>query len=150
MYLRELRQPVSELKGVGKSTFAAYTALGVKTWCDLLLHLPRAYEDRRVTVHLNKGYNGNPVNTIVEVISHTYIGRGRNKTLKVVIADETALKRKDDLTDNQNDKSKNKQNPLNSSNDSKIIIDNDNLSPIEQALVDTFGAKQIKVIDQNK
>ncbi|MBL7006980.1 MAG: ATP-dependent DNA helicase RecG [Spirochaetia bacterium] len=89
MYLRELRQPVSELKGVGKSTFAAYTALGIKTWCDLLLHLPRSYEDRRVKVPLRNGYSGKPVNTIVEVISHQYIGIGRNRTLKVIIADES-------------------------------------------------------------
>jgi len=89
MYLRELRQPVSELKGVGKSTFAAYTALGIKNWCDILLHLPRAYEDRRIKVPLSDGYNGTPVNTVVEVISHTYIGRGRNRTLKVIITDES-------------------------------------------------------------
>jgi len=89
MYLRELRQPVSELKGVGKSTFAAYTALGIKSYCELLLHIPRTYEDRRIRVPLSDGYNGSPVNTIIEVISHTYIGRGRNRTLKVVVADES-------------------------------------------------------------
>ncbi len=89
MYLRELRQPVSELKGVGKSIFASYTALGIKSWYDLLLHLPRAYEDRRIRNPLRAGYNGIPVNTVIDIISHAYIGRGRNRTLKVVIADES-------------------------------------------------------------
>lgn len=89
MYLRELQKPITELHGIGKSTFAAYAALGITTWSDLLLHFPRAYEDRTAVRPLSTGLGGEPVNTIVEVISHSFIGSGTRRTLKVIVADES-------------------------------------------------------------
>ncbi len=90
MYLRELQKPITELHGIGKSTFTAYAALGITTWSDLLLHFPRAYEDRTAVRPLSSGYGGEPVNTIVEVLSHSFIGSGPRRTLKVTVADESA------------------------------------------------------------
>ena len=90
MYLRELNQSVQELKGVGRSIAASYAALGIFSWSDLLLHFPRTYEDRNVPVPLIEALAGKTVNSIVTVLGHQYIGRQHNRTLKVLIRDESA------------------------------------------------------------
>jgi ATP-dependent DNA helicase RecG len=91
MYLRELQKPLSELYGVGRATAAAYAGLGLHVCSDLLLHFPRSYEDRLSTRTLAESRPGLPVNTVVEVTGHSFIGGGPRRTLKVTVTDGTAV-----------------------------------------------------------
>ncbi|NCB02043.1 MAG: ATP-dependent DNA helicase RecG [Spirochaetia bacterium] len=87
MYLRNLNTPVSTLAGVGKQIGEAYNNLGVKTFGDLLQLVPRDYEDRTSIMPLALVPDGSYANTIVEVVSHSYFGMNRKRTLKVIIKD---------------------------------------------------------------
>jgi len=87
MYVRQLTEPITTLKGIGKQIAASYANLGVTTLGDLLLLPPRTYEDRSRLVPLGKLTDGMYANTIVEVISHSYFGSGKKRTLKVVVKD---------------------------------------------------------------
>jgi len=90
MYLTELSTPVSHLKGVGPSTLADLKSLGVTMLRDLLLHLPRDYEDRSHRRPLQAAFEGLSVNTVAYVEGHEFFGFGKQKTLKVRIKDESA------------------------------------------------------------
>ncbi|MGD1831813.1 MAG: ATP-dependent DNA helicase RecG [Sphaerochaetaceae bacterium] len=87
MYLRNITTPVSSLKGVGKQLSQAYLNLGVQTCGDLLQLPPRAYEDRTKIIPLSTVKDGEFANTMVEVVSHSYFGHGKKRTLKVIIKD---------------------------------------------------------------
>ena len=90
MLLAELTGSVRRLRGVGPAIAAALERLDIVTVRDLLLHLPRGYENRKDSVSLAGGADGTPVNTVAEVIAHDYIGRPPRRTLKVYIRDESA------------------------------------------------------------
>lgn len=87
MFVREWNKPVASLKGVGKQLTTSYANLGVFSYSDLLLLAPRTYEDRTQILPLGELNKGGMANTMVEVISHTYFGQGRKRTLKVTVAD---------------------------------------------------------------
>jgi ATP-dependent DNA helicase RecG len=87
VYLRNITTSISSLKGVGKQLTEAYNNLGVKTFGDLLQLQPRGYEDRTKIFPLAHLSELSYANTIVEVISHSYFGYGKKRTLKVVIKD---------------------------------------------------------------
>lgn len=90
MLLPEADAPVASLPGVGPAGARALSAAGLDQVRDLLLHLPRDYIDLREKRPLAEGVDGDAVNTIVTVIGHEYIGRGRKRTLKIYVRDETA------------------------------------------------------------
>lgn len=90
MFLEELRQDISSIKGVGKVNTAYLRAMGINQEKDLLLHVPRAYEDRKNRHPLKEAFQGKAVNTIVRVIAHDYIGYGSKRSLKVWIEDESS------------------------------------------------------------
>ncbi|TVR30183.1 MAG: ATP-dependent DNA helicase RecG [Spirochaetaceae bacterium] len=90
MFLAELDQSVQKLKGVGPAAARAMNRLGIGTQRDLLLHLPRAYEDRVTPVTIAESLAGIACNTVAEVIAHDYIGAGPQKTLKVYVRDNSA------------------------------------------------------------
>ena len=90
MFLAELDQSVQKLKGVGPAAARAMNRLGIATQRDLLLHLPRAYEDRVTPVTIAESLAGIACNTVAEVIAHDYIGAGPQKTLKVYLRDSSA------------------------------------------------------------
>ncbi len=90
MFARELALPITRLKGIGEATAEAFRKVGVSTIADLLLYLPRDYQDRSLPVTLRQAAASTssdppPVNTVVTVTRHLYIGRGRNRTLKVIV-----------------------------------------------------------------
>ena len=87
MFIRELTEPVSTLKGVGRRLSDDYRNLGVCTFADLLLLAPRTYEDRSQLRPLDTIEPGEYANTIVEVRSHSYFGGRGKRTLKVTIED---------------------------------------------------------------
>ncbi|MCX7787242.1 MAG: ATP-dependent DNA helicase RecG [Spirochaetes bacterium] len=93
MYLEELTIPITKLQGIGPSLGKDLNRLGIHTIADLLLHLPRGYEDRSKLIPLisifsqgGKGF----VNTIACVEAHEYFWFGSQKTLKILIRDSTA------------------------------------------------------------
>lgn len=89
MFLRELTQDVTILKGTGPSTIRALANLGIRTVAELLLHLPRDYEDRTQLVPISRFSEGK-VYTAARVIGHDWFGFGRMRTLKIIIADESS------------------------------------------------------------
>lgn len=88
MLLGELNHSVTKLKGIGARTAEQLSGMGIVSVKDLLLHLPRDYEDRSREVPLS-GWETAPVNTVVEVLVHDFIGHGRRQTLKVYVRDAT-------------------------------------------------------------
>lgn len=87
MFLRELVAPLSELKGAGPVLVRKLERLGLFTAADLLLHIPRDYEDRSERRPLGE-FNRGPVNCRVTVLAHDWFGYGRMRTLKIWVQDE--------------------------------------------------------------
>jgi ATP-dependent DNA helicase RecG len=90
MFLGELRRVVGDLRGVGSATARRLERLGVKTVRDLLLHLPRGYEDRTEIVPLCRAHERDKACVVATVVTQSEFGRGRGRTLKVVVSDGTA------------------------------------------------------------
>jgi ATP-dependent DNA helicase RecG len=92
MFIRELKQSVTTLHGVGKSAANGYEALSIRTLSDLLLLAPRAWEDRSTVMPLGKireQPDGTYANTFVEVVSHSFFGgrKAGKRTLKIIVRD---------------------------------------------------------------
>jgi ATP-dependent DNA helicase RecG len=90
MFLRELGQSITVLKGAGSQVAARLARLGVYTIADLILFYPRDYDDRTGFVPLAHFARESRVRTVAEVVSHEWFGYGRMKTLKVRVRDESA------------------------------------------------------------
>jgi len=88
MYLRELNQSVTVLRGAGPQVEARLARLGIYSVADLLLHYPRDYDDRSVFVSLADSVKAGRAHTVVEVLSHEWFGYGRMRTLKILVRDE--------------------------------------------------------------
>jgi ATP-dependent DNA helicase RecG len=88
MFLRELTGPVSGLRGAGPAAVRALAGAGITNLASLLCYYPRTWEDRSRLTPI-RDFNRAPVNTIVRVIAHDWIGFGRMKTLKVHIEDDS-------------------------------------------------------------
>lgn len=86
MFLRELTQDVRILRGTGPATLRALDNLGIHTVADLLLHLPRDYEDKTKPVPFSRFAEGK-VYTTAQVLRHEWFGFGRMRTLKIIVAD---------------------------------------------------------------
>jgi len=90
VFLWELTQEASSLRGVGPAAAARLERLGVSTVCDLLLLLPRGYEDRTSVVPLAKAASSRKVAVVVDVGSVTEVGwaaRGRSRIPKAIVTD---------------------------------------------------------------
>jgi ATP-dependent DNA helicase RecG len=88
MYADELKQKVILLKGIGKETAKSLAKIDINNVSELLKYIPRAYENRK-DINTLSNYRLGPVNTVVEITDHDYLGFGVNKTLKVHLKDET-------------------------------------------------------------
>ena len=82
--------PVTSLRGVGPALAQRLARLGVRTVGDLLLLMPRGYEDRTAVVPLAQAHLAGRAAVSVEVLSRTQVGWGRGRTPKVVVTDGTA------------------------------------------------------------
>ena len=103
MFLRELKNPVTSIKGVGPAAANNLARLGITNVCALLCHYPRDWEDRSHTILL-KQWNSGPVCTEVKILAHDWIWSGSSatkfkknkgsfrspKTLKILVEDESA------------------------------------------------------------
>jgi ATP-dependent DNA helicase RecG len=99
VFLGELVQDVSTLRGVGPASAARLERVGVRTLCDLLLLLPRGYEDRSAVVPLAhvaaraataEAAAAEKVGVAAEVTSVVDLGWGRKRTLKAFVSDQSA------------------------------------------------------------
>ena len=87
MFLGELVQDVSSVRGVGPAMAARLARLGVSTVCDLLLLLPRSYEDRSAIVPLAQAAKIEKACVAATVVSVADLGWGRTRTLKAIVSD---------------------------------------------------------------
>jgi ATP-dependent DNA helicase RecG len=90
MFLRELGQSITVLKGAGVQVAAHMAKLGVYTVADLILYYPRDYDDRTHFIPLASFAREARVRSLVDVVSHEWFGYGRMRTLKVTVRDESA------------------------------------------------------------
>ena len=91
MFLAELGQRVTELRGVGPAMSAHLEKLGILTVRDLLLHLPRGFEDRTAPVPLALAAAAGVKSFVeVEVVSLDHVGRGWKATPRAVVSDGAA------------------------------------------------------------
>ncbi|MDR3302732.1 MAG: ATP-dependent DNA helicase RecG [Spirochaetaceae bacterium] len=90
MFLRELTASPDHLKGAGASTVKTLSLAGLTCIADLLSKYPRGWEDRSKNIPLAEFAKHDNVCTIIKIISHDWIGYGKNKTLKVHIQDDTS------------------------------------------------------------
>ena len=85
-----MMQDVSSLRGVGPAIAARLARLGVSTVRDLLLLLPRAYEDRSAIVPLAQAALVDKACVAATVVAVADLGWGRGRTLKATVTDESA------------------------------------------------------------
>ena len=88
MLLAELTQSVGTLHGIGTRTMQILEKMGIRAHRDLLFYLPRTYLDRTIQRPL-RDFAAGEVNTIATVRSHGYLGYGRTRTLKIIVADDS-------------------------------------------------------------
>ncbi len=88
-YLRNLKQSITTLSGVGPAATVSYQEIGIETYSDLLLLSPRSWEDRSEVRALGSIVDNEMANTLVEVVSHSYFGlrTGKKRTLKIIVRD---------------------------------------------------------------
>ena len=88
VFLRELRDPVTRLRGAGKTAAALLARMGVYTVADLLLHFPRDWDDRSSwTGFAEAARTGLRAHAKARVFAHEWFGYGRMKTLKLRVED---------------------------------------------------------------
>ncbi|MFP4407710.1 MAG: ATP-dependent DNA helicase RecG [Spirochaetaceae bacterium] len=83
------RAPITSVAGIGAARAQALSRLGVTTVGDLMLHLPREYEDRRRIVPIAEAAGTERAVIRATVVAHDYFGRKR--TLKVYVRDESGV-----------------------------------------------------------
>jgi ATP-dependent DNA helicase RecG len=89
VFLGELTQPVTTLRGIGPAVAARLDRLGILTIRDALLFLPRGYDDRTRLVPLAEAARHEKASVAATVVAVSDLGWGRTRTLKAVIADES-------------------------------------------------------------
>jgi ATP-dependent DNA helicase RecG len=90
MLLRECRQEIRSLRGVGPVVAGRLAKLGIQNYGQLLRHYPRSYQDRRHLDRLASAAALERANVLVEVRSRSWLGRGQPRVLKVVVSDGSA------------------------------------------------------------
>ncbi|HEY9595486.1 MAG TPA: ATP-dependent DNA helicase RecG [Spirochaetia bacterium] len=87
MTVGELTQDITSLRGIGPAMAERLSRLGVVTLADLLLFLPRGYEDRTAVVPLAQASRLEKACVAVTVAGVSDIGWGRKKTVKALVFD---------------------------------------------------------------
>lgn len=88
MNLSQLRSiSVASLTGVGPKAEEAYNSLGIKSIADLILFIPKGYQDRTGRICIGRQTPGGIwTNTVVKVLSKSRFGKGL-KSVKVLVQD---------------------------------------------------------------
>ncbi len=86
-----LRAPVSVIKGIGEGMAEKFERLGIQTVYDLLLHLPRRYDDYTKLQYIRR-LTPDQVVTVIGTIrsTETRVGRNNRKDFFMVVDDGTA------------------------------------------------------------
>jgi ATP-dependent DNA helicase RecG len=87
VFLGQLDQDITKLRGIGPATAARLNKLGISSIRDLLLHLPRRYEDRTAVVPLSRAPSMEKACVIATVIAQTELGRFGKRTVKASVSD---------------------------------------------------------------
>ena len=88
VFLRELRDPVTRLRGAGKAVAALLARMGIYTIADLFLHFPRDWDDRSSWIGFAEAARaGTRAHARATVVAHEWFGYGRMKTLKLRVDD---------------------------------------------------------------
>jgi ATP-dependent DNA helicase RecG len=90
VYVRELVDSVDTIRGIGPRNRELFAQAGIHTVADLLLYLPRDYEDRSVIHKLSEALSLPRATCLVRVVAHDTVGWGRRRTLKVYVEDSSA------------------------------------------------------------
>jgi ATP-dependent DNA helicase RecG len=90
MFLGEITRGISSLRGVGPALAGRLARLGVRSVGDLLLLLPRGYEDRTRVVTLAEAPRAEKAAVAAEVVSRSDLGWGRRRAPKVIVSDGSA------------------------------------------------------------
>jgi len=90
MFLGEITREISSLRGVGPALAGRLARLGVRSVGDLLLLLPRGYEDRTRVVTLAEAPRVEKAAVAAEVISRSDLGWGRRRAPKLIVSDGSA------------------------------------------------------------
>jgi ATP-dependent DNA helicase RecG len=83
------RAPITSIAGIGAARAQALSRLGITTVGELMLHLPREYEDRRRIVSITQAAATERAVIRATVVAHDYFGRKR--ILKVYVRDESGV-----------------------------------------------------------
>ena len=90
MFLRELKTPVSNVRGISDKRAAELAKIGIVSVAALLTRYPKDYEDRSETVPLRDYAKQRNVCTTVRVVDHaSFLFRGERRP-KIIIEDSTA------------------------------------------------------------
>lgn len=90
VFLYELKQPVSVLRGSGPAVSGRLARLGISSIADLLAYYPRDYDDRSALVPFSGFAKNANVYTVATVTAHEWFGFGRSRTLKIIVKDDTS------------------------------------------------------------
>ena len=87
----ELKQSVTSLKGIGPKKAALLEKLGIYTLEDMLMHMPRDYQDRRTVCSISELQEDRPVliQGTVKTIKTDPYRPGRKQILRVFVVDKT-------------------------------------------------------------
>ncbi len=85
-----LKTDVRYLKGIGPARGRQLSRLGIETIFDLLLHVPRSYNDRRIITSIRSLVPGEEVNVSGTIVSSVYLKskNGKNR-LESILRDNT-------------------------------------------------------------
>ena len=92
MLLTEIHESPLTLKGVGPSFIEALKKIGIQTIGDLLQLYPKDWEDRSIFNYLGDYNKTKKIRVKAIVLSHSWIGLGAKRTLKITIADDLSNK----------------------------------------------------------
>ncbi|MCD4776855.1 MAG: ATP-dependent DNA helicase RecG [Candidatus Aegiribacteria sp.] len=85
-----LKTDVRYLKGVGPARSRQLSKLGIETVADLLLHVPRGYNDRRLITPIRSLVPGEEANVSGAVVSSGYLkSRKGKRRFEVILRDDT-------------------------------------------------------------
>lgn len=87
----ELKNPVTQLKGIGKKKASLLEKMGIKTIEDMIMHLPRDYQDRRHVCNISEVTEDKDVliQGIVKKVKSDPYRPGRKQILRVFVVDAT-------------------------------------------------------------
>ena len=89
MKLKDIKNPISSIHGIGPQQEKFLAKLNIFTVSDLLSFYPKSYDDRTEKISISDFEKHKKVHAICAVQAHQWFGYGKMKTLKLIINDGT-------------------------------------------------------------